>query len=95
MDDFIFAEPDVVIQPPAKMEINFDDNTLNQVKNYLQDESDELDEFIEKVQSQKTFDLEEVDNETTVISEDIGLEDLVTISDYEDFVFEDAIELLE
>ena len=65
------------------------------MKNYLQVESDELDEFIEKVQSQKTFDLEDVDNETKVITEDIGVEDFLTISDYEDFVFEDAIELLE
>ena len=68
---------------------------LSQVENYLQVESDELDEFIEKVQSQKTFDLEDVDNETKVIAEDIGVEDFLTISDYEDFVFEDAIELLE
>ena len=42
LDDFIFAEPDVVIQPPAVMEINFDDNIVSQVENYLQVESDEL-----------------------------------------------------
>ena len=94
-DDFVFAEPDVVIKPPAKMEINFDDNISNQFENYLQVENDELDAFIEKVQAQKKINLEEVDNETKVISEDIGVEDFVTISDYEDFVFEDAIELLE
>ena len=77
------------------MEINFDDNIVSQVENYLQVESDELDEFIEKVQSQKTFDLEDGNNNEKVIAEDIGVEDFLTISDYEDFVFEDAIELLE
>ena len=47
------------------------------------------------MQSQKTFDLEDGNNNEKVITEDIGVEDFLTISDYEDFVFEDAIELLE
>ena len=94
-DEFIFSEPDVIIEPTKIMNIQFDNSSIDELQNYFEKEENELDVFLEQVRAQASSPELENNSEALNYSETISLEDLTSISDYEDLVFQDALEIIE
>ena len=94
-DEFIFSEPDIIIEPTKIMNIQFDNSSIDELQSYFEKEENELDVFLEQVRAQASSPELENNSEALNYSETISLEDLTSISDYEDLVFQDALEIIE
>ena len=95
LDEFIFDEPDVIIKAPKKMQIQMDQKAFEDMADFIDIEDNDLEKFIENVRAELDSDLSAERDPGIPIADDVKIEDLTTISDYEDFVFEDAFEIME
>ena len=96
LDDFIFNEPDVLIEPSPTIQIDMSDSQFSEIESFIENENEEMDLFLEKVRTEAKMDVTDAgQNGQIPVSKNINVDDLTTISDYDDLVFEDALEILE
>jgi len=94
-EDFLFEEADLIIEPSQSIQFHMDDGELDKINNYLEAENDELDIFIEKIRTDTNEILNSQPDENKPISENIKIDDFTSMADYEDFIFQDAMEIIE
>ena len=70
-------------------------DAFDDIENFIDAENNNLEKFIEKIKAETKNHSSEKMNHGMPTSEDIEIGDLADISDYQDFVFEDALEIIE
>ena len=94
-EDFLFEEGDLIIEPSQNIQFHIDDGELDKIDNYFEAENDELDIFIEKIRTETDESLNDSLMKNKPISENIKIDDFTSMADYDDFIFQDAMEIIE